>query len=114
MATVALSITASVTLDGTGAGTAKVGPLTAAETWHPSNVHVAVATNTLEATCQIYVGDSTDQRNFRDGSFSGSSGDTSDAVNADTVKCGHSVYAVWKGGDAFANATLTVTGTKDI
>lgn len=114
MPTVALSVTTSVALDGSGNGVTSIGPLSAMEVWHPANVHVSVSTAVLEAQCDIFVGDSTDQRNFRDGTFTGSSGDSSDRVSADTVKSGHKVYARWTGGDPLASATLSITGTKDI
>lgn len=115
MATANLNESVSVTLDADGNGTASVGPLSALESWHPQNVHVSVSTDDNEAVCKIYVGDNAGtDRTFRDGTFSGSSGDSSDRVNADTVQVGHKVWAVWTGGDAGAIATLNVTGTKVI
>lgn len=111
---VPLNESATVKLSGAGAGTARVGPISAREVWSPDNVHVSASSNTNEATCQIYAGDSAIQRNFRDGTFSGSSGDSTDRVNADTVKVGAYIWAVWSGGDAGATATLTVTGKKDL
>lgn len=111
---VQLAQNAVVTLDASGDGTAKIGPLSARETWYPANVHVSVATNTNEATCSIYVGTSVIAANFRDGTFSGSSGDATDRVSADVVRSGASVWAVWSGGDPGAVATLTVTGEREI
>lgn len=111
---VQLRETASVKLNGSGAGTAKVGPLTAREVWHPDNASVNANQNpTLEAQCQILIGDSNTLR-FRDSTFSGSSGDSTDKVNADTLHAGEFVWAIWSGGDANQQATLTVTGTKDV
>lgn len=106
--------TANVTLNGSGNGTASVGPLTARETWHPENAHVSVSSANSEASCVIYVGDSALQRNQRDTTFTGSSGDASDKIGADIVKPPHKIWAVWTGGDPGAVATLTVTGSKDI
>lgn len=114
MAEVQLRETAAVVLNGSGAGTAKVGPISARETWKPENAHVSASSNTNEAACSIYVGDSPIQANFRDTTFSGSSGDSSDRVNASTVRVGQYVWAVWTGGDAGATATLIVTGTKAV
>jgi hypothetical protein len=102
------------TLDASGNGTLKLGPIGAREVWHPDNIHVNVSTHVNEAQCQIYVGDSPIQSNFRDGTFSGSSGDATDKISADVVKVGQYVWAVWTGGDAAATATATVTGTKDV
>jgi len=104
----------TITLDGTGAGTAKVGPLSAREIWRPVNVSVSANANpTNDAQCSIYVGDA-NTRNFRDGCIDGSTGDSTDKCNADKIKCGQYVWAVWSGGDAGVRATLTVTGTKDL
>lgn len=114
MMLVPLNSSATVTLDSTGGGTARVGPLSAREVWSPDNAHVSVSSNANEAQCAIYMGDAAIQANFRDATFSGSSGDSSDRINADTVKVGMYVWAVWSGGDAGARATLTVTGKRDV
>lgn len=110
----ALSQTVQVQLDGSGNGQAGIGPISAREVWTPQSVHVSVSSNVAEAQCNIFVGDLPQQRNYRDTTFSGSSGDSSDRVNADTVKNPGKVWAVWIGGDPLAIATLTVTGRKDI
>jgi hypothetical protein len=111
---VPLNESAIVVLSGSGAGTAKVGPLSAREVWSPSNVHVSVSTHVNEAECAIYVGDAVEARTYIDTTVSGSSGDSSDRVNATRVPVGWQVWAVWTGGDAGAIATLTVTGTKEV
>lgn len=111
-----LTVRASVQLDGSGNGTASVGPLSARETWHPDNCHVNAMTGVPvvnEASCQMFVGDDASQRNFRDITYSGSSGDASDKVSG-TVKCPHRIFAVWSGGDPGAYATMSVTGTLDV
>jgi hypothetical protein len=105
---------AVITLNGSGAGTARLGPLTAMETWYPVNASVKANTNpTNEAQCVIYVGQTATQENFRDNTFSGSSGDASGKV-AGKLSKGSYVFAVWSGGDAGQQATLTVTGEKEI
>lgn len=114
MATGRLYESATVTLAG-GNGTVKVGPLSAREVWHPENVHVSANQNPVnQAQCYVYVGDSAIQQNFRDATINGSSGDSTDKVNADIVPKGQYIWAVWSGGDNGAIAVLTVTGTKDI
>lgn len=115
MASGILYETAVITLNGSGAGTAKLGPLTAREVWYPENVSVKTnqATITNEAQCQIYVGNDATQQWFRDLTFSGSSGDASGKVSGRLPK-GQFVTAVWSGGDANVQAVLTVTGTKEI
>lgn len=110
---VLLNESATITLDAFGNGTAKVGPRSAREIWSPDNVHVSANANAVnESQCKIYVGDLPIQSNYRDGTVSGSTGDSSDRVNASVVKCGQYVYAVWANGDANVTATLNVTGTR--
>lgn len=118
-ATVPLGVrSVTVVLDGSGNGQAKLGPLTAREVWHPAVVAVKTtqAPNTVvnEATCLMYVGDTPSEQNFRDGTFSGSSGDSTDRCSADVVKCGAYVWAVWTAGDPGVTARLTVQGTADV
>lgn len=114
MNTVPLSESRTIVLNGSGNGSISISPRSAREIWHPENIHVAVSTNINEAQCNIYVGDSAIQSNFRDGTFSGSSGDSSDRINADVVKVGSHIFAVFTGGDAGAIASAIVTGTKDV
>jgi hypothetical protein len=111
---VLLNETAVITLNGSGAGTAKVGPLTAREKWFPTAVSVKVNSNpTLEAQCTIYKGPDASQANFRDATFTGSSGDSSDKVTGQMTN-GQYVFAVWTGGDANQQAVLTVVGEKEV
>lgn len=115
MASVPLRESVQIVLSGTGSGTAKVGPISAREVWHPSNVAVSAnAGASLESACSIYVGLSATQSNYRDGTVNGSAGDSTDKVNADTVRCGEYIWAVWSGGNAGVTAVLSVTGTKDV
>lgn len=113
--TAPLSQSTTVVLNGSGNGTAQLGPISAREIWSPQTVHVQCQQPvTNEAKCTIYVGYSATQDNFRDATWSGSSGDSSSKVNADTVKTGHFIFATWTGGDVGSVATLVVTGTKTI
>jgi hypothetical protein len=115
MQTTPLSETRYVVLNSSGNGSVFAGPVSAREVWNPQNVHVQVTGPvTNEATCTIYVGDVAQQQNYRDSTFSGSSGDSTDRVNADTIKSGHGVWAVWSGGDAGRQATMNVTGSKTV
>lgn len=110
-----LNESVTIQLDASGNGTAKVGPKSAREIWHPDNAHVSANQNAVnEAQCRIYTGDLPIQSNFRDGTVSGSSGDATDRVNATVVKCGQYVYAVWSAGDPNVIAILNVTGIKDV
>ena len=113
MPRVALRQSAVTTLDGSGNGTAKLGPLSAREVWYPDNVAISINGFTKQALCTIYMGPDTTQSSFRDTSVFGS-GDNSGACNADTVKVGFYIWAVWTAGDAGKQATVTVTGLKDV
>lgn len=106
--------TAVITLNGSGAGTAKVGPLSARERWIVKYVSVKANSNpTNEAMCQLFAGNDTTQSNFKDTTFTGSSGDASDKV-AGRLQMNQYIFAVWSGGDAGVQATLTVTLDKEI
>src|ERR1700722_2319024 len=99
--TVPLSANVFVVLDGSGNGTAKLGPASSREVWSPQNAHVQVTGPvTNESECIIYVGNSATQGNFRDATQSGSTGDSTGRIDADTIKCGSYVWAVWTGGDS--------------
>jgi hypothetical protein len=104
----------TVVLNGSGAGTAKIGPAGAFETWQAEAAAVSVATNTAEAQCRIYVGTDATAPNYVDGTLSGSTGDSTGRVSARPLKLGDYVWAVWSGGDAGAVATLNVTGTRTV
>lgn len=108
-----LNESVSIFLDGSGNGLASIGPLSAREVWHPDTVHVSAnqgATN--EATCTITEGDFNNRR-FIDATNSGSFGDSTGKMSK-TIRMGTKIWAQWSGGDAGKQATLTVTGTKDV
>lgn len=105
---------ATVVLNGSGNGTAKVGPIGTRETWSPAVASVSVSTNVNEALCRIYIGDSVSAANYIDGTLSGSTGDSTGNVSGCQVPLGWYVWAVWSGGDAGSVATLNVTGTKTV
>lgn len=102
---------ATVTLDGSGNGTASTGPFGGGEVWIPSSVSVQCSSNTLESTCIVYAGPSATPPYFRDLTVDGSTGDATDRCNLPVPK-GWQVWAVWSGGDAGATGYLNVTGTK--
>jgi hypothetical protein len=111
--TVPLNESVPIVLDGSGNGTARLGPASHGEAWHPDTTSVKASSNTNEAQCRIYAGDSPTDRNFIDGTLSGSTGDSTDRVNG-PIRMPNAVFAVWSGGDPTATATLRVQGTKDI
>lgn len=110
---VTLRETATVVLDASGNGIAGIGPIGARETWHVDQASVNASTNVKEAGCDIIVGDAPTHGFYRDHTISGSTGDSSTNMNID-VGVGWKVWAIWKGGDVGATATLIVSGTKDV
>lgn len=111
--TVPLNISVPVTLDGSGAGTARAGPVNAREIWTPSQASVSVSTAVSEAQCRIYEGEAPDQPNYADGTLSGSTGDSTTNVYG-PMYVGQYIWAVWSGGDRGATGYLNITGTKTI
>lgn len=104
----------SVTLDGSGNGTLKMVPYSGTLTWLPSIVSVKASSATAEASCRIYIGPAATDQWFVDGTLSGSTGDSTDRVAGRQVDThGNTLWAVWKGGDAGATATMTVAGTEE-
>jgi hypothetical protein len=113
MPTLPLSESAFVTLNASGNGTAKIGPAAHGIVWKPTRVAIKTSTAVLSPVCQLFVGTAATSDNFIDGTFTGQQNAT-DAVVGQEVRIGSYVWAVWTGGDVGAQATLTVTGSKDI
>lgn len=113
MTTLPLADSASVTLDGAGNGTARIGPAAHGVLWRPTVASVKVSTATRSPQCRIYVGDSATDANFVDGTYTGNQNSTSNLAGQE-IRLGQYVIAVWAGGDAGAEATVSISGTKDI
>ena len=111
--TVPLNVSAPVTLDGSGNGTARAGPSNLREVWTPEQASVKVSSNTAEAQCKVYEGEQADDSNYVGGTLSGSTGDSTTNVYG-PLYVGQYIWAVWTGGDPGATAYLNVTGTKTI
>ncbi|MGH3283223.1 MAG: hypothetical protein ACRDPD_00805 [Streptosporangiaceae bacterium] len=104
---------ASVTLDGSGNGILKMVPYGGGLAWLPSVVSVKASSDAAEASCRIYIGPAATDQWFVDGTLSGSTGDSTDAVSGRQVDThGSTLWAVWESGDAGAEATMTVSGTE--
>lgn len=113
MTTASLYESAFVILDSNGNGTAKVGPTGHGQVWHPQIVSVSTSTATKSPTCKLYAGHAATQQYFVDGTYTGEQNST-DAISGIDLWLGNYVFAVWTGGDAGAQGTVTVTGTKDV
>lgn len=108
-----LSAFAQVTLDGSGNGTAAVGPTAQGETWAAGfTAAVHASTNAAEATCRVYCGAGSSPQYFIDGTTWGSTGDSTS--NTPQMHTGQVVTAVWTGGDPGATAYLSCTGSRTV
>lgn len=106
-----LNASAQVTLDGSGNGTASVGPTAQGETWQAGfTASVHASTNVNEAQAKLYCGGGVSPAYFVGATTWGSTGDS----NTDTPQThtGQVVTAVWAGGDPGATAYLSVNGTR--
>jgi hypothetical protein len=106
-------MSASVVLDGTGAGAASIGPTSQGEVWTLNTVAVHCDTAVSEAQCMVYVGAGPSPAYFQGTALWGSTGDSTSAQGI-TLAGGQQVFAVWSGGDVGTNAHLTVQGTKQV
>lgn len=113
MTTLPLSEFAGVTLDGSGAGTVRIGPTSHGVVWKPTVASVRVSTATSSPRCRVYAGDAATDGNFVDGTYTGEQNSTSN-IEGQEIRLGQYVFAVWTGGDVGAEATLSISGTKDI
>lgn len=108
MAEIRLADTASVTLDGSGNGSVRFGPNHPRQAWRVNSISVQVATNTKEATAQVYRGNVSPGSRIS-GTVSGSTGDTDPDLN-EHLWPGEYITVSWTGGDANTKATATYSG----
>lgn len=115
MTTLPLRESIQITLDSSGAGTVRLGPQSHRETWHAPAVSVKTRTPVTTGACQcnVYVGTDSSDANFRDGTFSGDTGGTTDAI-ADDIRLPNAIFIVWSSGTPNDIATAVVTGTKEL
>lgn len=106
-------LSATITLDASGNGTARLGPSRVKEHWQPAAVYVSVVSNNAEAAASLYVGaTATPDQTFAQ-TGTGSSGDTC-AMGGIDIQSGTFIIVQWKGGDPGALATMRVLGTYSI
>lgn len=109
---VTLSRRVSVVLDGSGNGTASLGPQIPGEVWNSGTVAVKASTNVKEAICRVYVGNALSDGSFLGGTTWGSTGDSTDFTGP--LYPGQQIFAAWTGGDSGATATAVVTGIRQV
>jgi hypothetical protein len=99
------STNSNVTLDVNGYGAIRLAP--AGQKWQITSTNVLCSTRVAEARCRVYIGQVSDS-NVIDGTYSGSSGDTSDTVYY--LNDGEAMWVEWSGGDPGAIATVKING----
>lgn len=99
-----------------GGGQIQDGPASPGELWRPSLVSVSCSATVTTGTCQanIYAGAGIGQGTFVDGTFSGDTGDTSDAIGGRVLQPGQSVFVVWSGGVPGSTATAVISGQREV
>lgn len=100
----------TVVLNGSGNGQVRFAPV--GESWHVTATTVKASTSTIDAQAKIYQRQVLDSCIVDNGTYSGSSGDTSDTDIYLTD--GEPMFVVWTGGDAGATATATIQGWKSM
>lgn len=115
MTTNPINESANVTLNGSGNGTASLGPVTG-ERWQLASAAIRTNTSSNPAAavpeCRIYIGGAAIDSFFIDGTFTGSLNSTN-AVSGIPVGNGQRIFAVWANGDPGSVATLSVIGTSE-
>ena len=111
MSSVPLNTSTQIKLDGSGNGTAKIGPIVG-QRWDLSVAAVSITNAVLIPLCSVYMGGSPTPDNFVDGTYTGSF-DSTDRVQGLPITNGQYCWAVWSGGDPNAIATLSITGSQE-
>lgn len=105
---------ATVKLDGSGNGTASLGPQVVGQSWTVDNTGVQTSSFQDPAAdvpqCSIYIGPAPIQPFFVDGTNTGSF-DSTDRTSNYPVTRGNKVWAVWTNGEPNSTATVTCQGT---
>lgn len=108
--------TITITLNGSGNGTAQTGPFFN-EVWHPSICNISMSgsipSSGNPATCTLSVGMAVAGSQFIDATYQ-VTGAASDSAGGQLVYFGQYIFATWANGNPGATATLTVSGTMDI
>ena len=111
-----LNVSASVTLDGTGAGTVSLGPTFPRERWLPDSTSIS-CTGSIPTTGTpsvfIYAGFGVTPGTFVDSTYN-VTGAASSLIAGQTLLSGEQVFAVWSGGPPNQVATLTVAGQRQV
>jgi hypothetical protein len=112
---VPLSEFVTITLDGSGNGTAQLGPRAHGLVWKPTVASIKMTGDIPAdlATVFVYAGGTVNDGNFVDSTYDVNSA-SSGNIAGQQLQLGQYVFAVWSGGNPGASATLTLNGTKVI
>lgn len=110
MATRQLHDSARVVLDGTGAGSVRLGPGRHGVRWTIRRITVQTSTATLVPLAKVYRG-GIGSASFVSGTFVGSF-DVDDGLD-EQLDNGEYLTVAWTGGDAGATATATWSGDEE-
>jgi hypothetical protein len=108
--------TATVTLNGSGNGTASVGPSSAGESWSPASVAISCTGSIPTSgtpTVFLYAGTNATALTVVDSTYN-VTGASSSMISGQTLWPGQQVFAVWSDGPANGVATIVVTGTRKV
>jgi len=105
-------LSATVKLDGSGNGTAQLGPQSAVR-WEPSLVAIQTVNQSVTTVpaCAIYAGSVVTPSTLVDQTYNGQN-NSSTKIDGQILYQGQYVYAVWTGGVPGDTATLRVTGNQ--
>lgn len=104
------SLSTTITLNGSGAGTAQIGPQYPREWWELDKAGIYIPAGGFPI-CTIFVGATATPDHMVDQTYTGA-GDSTGRVSGHTIHAGEFVFAVWQAGIANVPATLTVWGAK--
>lgn len=108
----ALNLSADVVLDASGNGRLELGPDSGPPYWNVTKYVVSTDRpgQAPVPQCSVYL-DSEDKNGLQDSTYDGSK----DATECDIdMQRGQHLIAVWTGGQAGDEASLSVTGWKDV
>lgn len=104
VADLVLDVVAQTTLNASGAGSVKLGPTSARQTWNVTNAAVAVSSDNSEPTATLYL-------NTQASKLAGTATGSNDSTALDVTLRNGYILCVWTGGDAGAIATLSLQGS---
>lgn len=107
-----IDLSTNITLDGSGNGTARIGPQLPREVWNLDTASITIPAGGFPI-CKVYVGPQPTDAYIVDTSYLGA-GDSTGRVSGRPLRNGEFVWAVWTAAVANSLATLRVLGSKTV